>query len=342
MGAGCCGALTARELAVALPGADVEIVDKDRAPAGASAYAGAIDAPYAWDDTVAELGRAAWDWHETVAWARPVARYRAPLRLAWLGRGEDGEQLADVVRAPVRDERVPAGYDATRCVSSEAHVIDPPALIRAALDDARARGVTVSLGRRVCTVERRHRDQLVRFADGGSVRARHVVASVGPWIRHPELVGFRPGRTVRVKRVHGLRVETSAPLGRTRGWSDPDRGLFLFPRLGDRLWAMSVKHAVWDVDPDRPQPTEPAIVERAAGLLDATLGRGRWRIDSTPTFADSYPSLWQPVVEPVAEGLGTVITGTHGSGVRLAPALAQRAVALVAQALSEHTSQVTV
>jgi glycine/D-amino acid oxidase-like deaminating enzyme len=98
---------------------------------------------------------------------------------------------------------------------------------------------------------------------------------------------------------------------------------------------MSIKHAVWDVDPDQAQPPMPTLIERAKPLLDAVFD-GQWSVKEYKTFVDTYAPTRVPVVARTVDGYITVITGTHGSGVRLAPALAKRAERHVMTALGER------
>lgn len=343
IGGGVIGALVAAELVCARADLKVELLDMAHAPTGASGYAGAIDGPYSWSSRHADLQAASWSWHEENRWQLPRERYRKPLTLYWLGRARDKEQLADVVRADSSPAPLPRGYEATTCLSTRAYVVDPLALVELALDHARRQGLSLNRGVRMISVRREPDHAHLTCSDRVERRCRHVVLAMGPWVARLGTREFRPAgwRGLRVKRVHGLRVLAPRFADRTIGWADPDRGLFLFPRHAGSEWTMSIKHAVWDVDPDVPQPPDTALLDRARPLLDAAFGPAGWLVTRWPTFADTYTPNRMPVVATVAGGLGTVVSGTHGSGVRLAPALAGQAATLAQRALDHRADPTT-
>jgi glycine/D-amino acid oxidase-like deaminating enzyme len=331
IGGGVIGALVGLELVSTEPGLSIELVDKDDSSVGASSHAGAIDSPYSWTTQHADLQAESWRWHDSVNWRIPRSTYRRAIELHWLGREDDREQLREVVRAETSGGAVPTGYGATVCLTSTAYVVDPMKLIEIGIDTARQAGLVVTRGVRIISLQK-DAGQVIAVGDDSSVRrVKHVVLAMGPWITVLSTDAFSPARNagLRVKRVHGMRLNVSEHVGNDAGWADPARGLFLFPRIGDQKWAMSIRHAVWDVDPDVPQPPHPHLLPRAAPLLDAIFGAGQWSVSEYRTFADTYTSASTPLVEHVADGLGTIVSGTHGSGVRLAPALAHKAAMLV-------------
>ncbi len=336
VGAGVIGATVATELTSRCPGLTLEIVDKDARCEGASRYAGAIDGPYSWTPLHTQLQRASWRWHQRVE-PTTAAHFRRPLTLRWLGRSGDREQLADVVRAPARAAKLPVGYEAGACLSTPAYVIDPPRMIGAFLQEARAKGLIETRGNRVRRLEPVSGRVRCHLDNGETRLARHVVLAVGPWFGNLAAGPFRllSDRSLRVKRVHGLRIAVRGGAPRRTGWADPDRGLFLFPRFVDSDWAMSINHAIWGVDPDQRQPPDENLIERAKPLLDSVLGPSGWTARTWPTFADTYTGDRRPLVTQLRGGTATLVSGTHGSGVRLAPALAQRAADLVIGSLAE-------
>ncbi len=339
IGAGVVGSLTAFELTRRAPERSIELLEMSASTAGASSHAGAIDAPYSWSPLHAKLQAESWRWHETVGWDAPEVRYRRPLTMHWLGREHDEEPLGDVVRLDWRSGSLPAQYDASICVLTRAYVVDPLSLIETANIHATRAGVQITRGVRVTALAREGAHVRVACDDGIDRRCRHVVLAVGPWVRGLARAAFGSARSrgLRVKRVHGLRLKLERGSGAAGAWADPERGLFLFPRLKGGEWAMSIRHAVWDVDPDATQPPEPSLLLRAQPLLDCVLGVGRWELLQWRTFADTYSASMTPVVERVAGGAATVVSGTHGSGVRLAPALALQAARLASRALDESS-----
>lgn len=83
-----------------------------------------------------------------------------------------------------------------------------------------------------------------------------------------------------------------------------------------------------------------AVLERAGAFLDRLVGAGSWSITGQRVFADSYTPDFHAVVGSCST-LGqdiTLATGTHGSGVRMAPGIAE----LVARAVLDRLTQIEV
>jgi glycine/D-amino acid oxidase-like deaminating enzyme len=92
--------------------------------------------------------------------------------------------------------------------------------------------------------------------------------------------------------------------------------------------AMSVRHAVWDVEPGTADLPE-EVLERAGAAVSRYTTWGEFVSVTTKVHVDTYTPDSTPVVASIDDSRIAVITGTHGSGIRLAPALAQDAAQLV-------------
>ena len=70
--------------------------------------------------------------------------------------------------------------------------------------------------------------------------------------------------------------------------------------------------------------------ERIGQFLANAFHPDAWRIAQASIFVDTYTNPYFPVIQSLSELDGRVImvTGSHGSGVRLAPAIANKAVSL--------------
>ncbi|HEX8245867.1 MAG TPA: hypothetical protein VF541_20300, partial [Longimicrobium sp.] len=164
----------------------------------------------------------------------------------------------------------------------------------------------------------------VRCEDGRAYDAAHVVLALGPWLPGWSAAtrAWAEARGVRTKRVFGLNVRAAAGPRGIVGWLSKD--VFLHPAFHDSGYRLSIRRDVWDVDPDRPATCEGVELDAERRFLDALLGPGAWSFDGERVFADSYSPEFVPVVDgcPALGARVTVATGTHGSGVRLAPGIA--------------------
>ena len=286
----------------------VTVLEKAKVGSGASAYAGTIDIPYCNTERHRPLVEASWAWHE----ASPEAwEYRRPIPITWFA--EPGETLNVLPPlSPVPEGNAPDGVESFRGV---AFVIDCPAWCRALAREIESSGRGwVIEGAEVVAIDP------VRCADGKVYEADQVIACLGPWL--PAWTG--PWRGLRTKRVAGLNVEilSERPPQKAVAW--PSRDMHFHPAFEGGGYRMSFRHPEWDVDPDEPGTIEGADLGPVHRFLDRLLGAGRWSVSGHRVFADTYTPDFTPVVErcPLLGENVTVVTGTHGSGVRLAPGIA--------------------
>jgi D-arginine dehydrogenase len=190
--------------------------------------------------------------------------------------------------------------------------------------------LTVLRGAQVTQV-RADSDGFAVFVDDTCVRASRVVLACGPWTPppvHPEDFPDLPG--ARRKRIAALHVRTpSAANGPLVSFVDDD--VFVLPD-GNGSALVSFYREEWDPDPDA-LDGRPVVADIAAGavalahrsrILAAAVTGGR-------AFCDLYTPhrLPQVITHPSIAGIAAV-RGGSGSGVRLAPALANAALDAVA------------
>jgi D-arginine dehydrogenase len=175
-------------------------------------------------------------------------------------------------------------------------------------------------------------------AAGESWMAEHVVLACGPWslpALRPALLADPPGtRRKRIAALHAtLPVRADDPLV-----SFVDDDVFILP-LRPSQTLVSFYREEWDTDPDCIDGT-PSAADLAAGTT--ALARRSSVAAAAVTGGRAFCDLYTPhrlphvISHPDARGL-VAIRGGSGSGVRLAPALAARAIAAVVDAASPLT-----
>ena len=96
------------------------------------------------------------------------------------------------------------------------------------------------------------------------------------------------------------------------------------PAFDGDEYRMSFRHPEWDVHPDQPRTIAGTNLDQVNHFLDGLLGAGLWSVSGDRVFVDTYTPDFTPIVDG-CPSLGknvTVVTGTHGSGIRLAPGIA--------------------
>src|SRR4029453_6298236 len=234
------------------------------------------------------------------------------------------EPPSDVPDSGTADSPAP---DGVRSFDGRAFVLDGRAWCRALAGVVRdsPRGRVIE---QAAVVDLAERPEGLRVTgdDGPGHDAAHVILAVGPWLPRwgPSTRAWAAGRGLRTKRVVGLDVAIDAQRRPRHAVGWPAQDLYLHPAFDESVFRVSLRHDVWDVEPDRPATLEGVDLDRVGRFLDRLLGAARWSLAGSRILADTYTDDLTPIVGP-CPALGTnvtVATGTHGSGVRMAPGLA--------------------
>jgi D-arginine dehydrogenase len=161
---------------------------------------------------------------------------------------------------------------------------------------------------------------------GQRLRARHVVLATGPWLADDPGQG-RAGWALRVKKVAALH------LSRRPRRDDPavvfwEEDTFLLPVPDRGVTLFSFCCQTWDVHPSASLVLERPDLDAAVDVLAARSAGLAAGVAGGRAFCDGYlpGHLPQVTEDPARPGL-LLAGGCSGSGFRLAPALAELAVA---------------
>lgn len=342
VGGGVVGLAAAAEILRCSLDVSVTVLEKTGVGGGASAYAGTIDIPYCNTERHRPLVEASWAWHG----ADPTG-YRRPVPITWYAEpGDAAARLKDSVLPPLSPHGceedgwpAPEGVEEYR---GRAFVMDCPAWCRALVQEIerRSRGRVFEHAAVTAIEEAADGVAQVRCADGREYEAEHVLVCLGPWLPgwSAPAEEWARSRSLRTKRVAGLNIAVRSDRRPQQAVAWPSRDMHFHPafdesEIGD--YRMSFRHPVWDVDPDRPATLDGADLGPVHAFLDGLLGAGGWSVSGHRVLADTYTSDFTPVVDrcPALGRNVTVVTGTHGSGVRLAPGLAELAAGRVLDGL---------
>lgn len=335
VGSGVIGLTVAYRLLQSDPEVRVLVLEQGNVGSGATHYAGAIDIPYYQTAFHQRLVNFSWDWYAALPQSR---EFRLAVPISWYVSNEEDEvelRKRLLGNVSVRKQTQGTWYDPAgqRILDGHAFVIHPQPwcdeLVRIIKESGRGQIIEKT---EVKKVEPRGSRVCVTISNGTTIHASHVISCVGAWLPNwiEPFSGFAKASTVRNKRVFALRIELDACNHNWRaiGWGD--KGIFLFPHGRTGQYILSVKHDEWDVKPDQPGSLPIEVENRAKAFLDEVVGPNSWRITEQRVFMDTYSNSFTPIVEllPGMENRVTVVTGTHGSGIRLAPGLADIAAQL--------------
>jgi glycine/D-amino acid oxidase-like deaminating enzyme len=337
VGLACAAAMLARDLAL-----EVTTLEQGEVGKGATGFAGALDIPYYKNSFQRELVTASWSWHG--ARCDIASEYRRMIPMTWLV-GEHSDLASKIVDSVVDQCAMPGGWRmpaATRAVGSRCYVIDPAQWVASLVREIESRRGRVIERAQVSTIEHLAAGRVVvRCADGSSHAADHVVLAVGPWLPGWEVRtrSWSSAMGLRTKRVFGMNVELPEG-GPEHAIGSPELDVYFHPAPrseGGTEYRLSIRYDEWDVDPAAEHRMAGPALERGLAFLDELLGRNRATIVGHRVFVDTYSPDFKAVVGPLA-ALGpqvTVATGTHGSGIRMAPGIAQLVATRVLNCLNE-------
>jgi glycine/D-amino acid oxidase-like deaminating enzyme len=313
---------------------DILLLDRSVLGMGATAYSAYLDLPFSTTALGRELSRRSRELYrellETVpalpiehiglvgvcpdsAQARVLAGLTQPPARSWRGRAITGAPTGFVVPP---GHVVFDGIDAMRCVVS-----GPVAALVSALESTpRTR---IMEGADVARVSS-HGDLCeLALHDGRTLHARRIALCLGPWLAHaPELVSTHGA--VRVKKVASLLIPAAPPPGAPVIYLF-EHDAFFMPQPERQRWLFSFRSEDWDcgIEPSRLH-LNGSDLEQATKILQMHVPTGSFESLGARVFCDGYTVSREPYISALPGLRGVALGGACGSGVRLAPAMAER------------------
>jgi glycine/D-amino acid oxidase-like deaminating enzyme len=349
VGAGIVGAFAAYEAAAELPDRRIAVLERSLVASGATRYSAGLDFPYGQTPLRRSMASASGAVYADLAAADPTLPVRE-LPLLCVASTETleshlGRFVGPKPRFATPDERrlLIDAYPGLRLADNQVILTGircrhghPARVAAGLLERARALGTLGWEGAEVTGVRADRDGVLLSLADGRCLLAEQALLAPGPWaLRGPaSAIARRAG--MRVKKVVSLHVD-SRPQN-----VDPvlfllDDDAFLLPLLDDGRRLFSFTAQEWDCPPEssrlritrEDRELALSVLRRFCPPLVPLSRSGR-------VFADAYGPNSDPVIatDPALPNV-VLAGGGSGSGYRLAPAIARRALELLS-ALGEE------
>jgi glycine/D-amino acid oxidase-like deaminating enzyme len=347
IGGGIAGAMTAVLARRRHPDLDLLVVDRSVLGLGATAYSACLDLPFGHTDAIRALTARSQALHRELRAAIPALPIAdlplvgvcaaGGLDLARARLIEPAPRLRDPRRDAVAIEGAPDGFavpadhavlDGLRATRWTGPVVD--ALIAALAATTGAARADVMEGAEVVRMAASGGRYRLDLHDGRTIDAARVALCVGPWLGGAlaALTGHRA--EVRTKQVVSLVIPGQPAPGAPVIYLF-EHEAFLLPQPERRRWLFSFRSEEWDV---APAPGALRLgaddLARATRILALHFPAGVAGPLGARVFCDAYTASRDPMIAAVPDHPGVaVIGGAGGSGVRLAPAMAERGLELL-------------
>lgn len=333
IGAGIIGLFTAHMASEKFPGAKILVVDQNFKSTGASFYSIALDIPYGHNEIVQELSQASRDYYKQFEEFSNYKRKQVPLVgitkednfRTLLGKfNSDVNLCGDKYNYEVsisEEEVIFSGLDARQTISYE--YVDS-LIEKIKLNNS----IEILQGLKINQVHRNKNGYTVSTSRGTALNTRKVINATGPWAINGLNKEDVKELGIRTKKIVSYHIPITFETGYylfdhdafvTSRMDVPDQSIFSY-----RCNEYDVSPVIGDVN------INTANISNAFELFDtyfpnqldfeqfSTLG-GR-------CFCDAYAD--KPIVSEISSG--HIIAGAgSGSGFRLAPGIAQKAISLL-------------
>ncbi|MFI9204908.1 NAD(P)/FAD-dependent oxidoreductase [Streptomyces sp. NPDC053048] len=336
VGGGVIGCMTAREILRRAPGTSVALLERDAVASGATRRSAGLHFPRGATERVRAMSGYSQDHYARLKKEHPripvhelgmtvVADAAAGDRLREVYLGST--RLSPVSAVPGDVVRLPPG--STAWTGEGCQYADVHALTRHLARELREQ-VAFREGVEVKALDAGASGVVLSLSTGEAVRAERVVLAPGPWLDAPAWRDLVRPLGARVKRVVALHIE-KAPAEGDGAVVFHDEDAFLLPLYDRGHWLFSYTCREWDVDPDDSSPAlSAAHLYEAQDVLSRYAPALAEHCASGQVFCDAYSPTGEPLIT-LLEGNGRLIFAgaANGSGYRLAPAIAARAVDLL-------------
>lgn len=168
------------------------------------------------------------------------------------------------------------------------------------------------------------------FQDGATVYFDKVILALGPWL--PKFINKNPHlniQNIRTKKIACFKIDKmSSPTHPVYYFFSDDA--FLVPNKVGSDWWLSITVKDWDVDPDDTLTISDLEYQAAKTILNAYAPAYVDYCYKGRVFCDAYSETWEPIIDYCDEYKNIIFaSGCSGSGVRLAPAIAEKSMRLL-------------
>jgi D-arginine dehydrogenase len=169
----------------------------------------------------------------------------------------------------------------------------------------------------------------ITFQDGRVIQSKYIVLAPGPWVKDKVFTPILAPFNIKTKKIVALHIDIAPTLG------DPalfffDHDAFLLPLYERGHWLFSYTCQEWDVFPSSSLSITANDRGDALKILKKYYPDLAKYCVSGRVFCDAYSDNRIPIISKVPSNPKIIFAGAaSGSGYRLAPGIANRAISLI-------------
>ena len=338
VGGGILGTVVALTLRDTMPDSRVFVYDKNLRGSGASRFSAGVHFPYGRSEHVRTMTRMSENFYAT---HHAVKKSPAivPVKMEVVSQWDEGElqqfftHQLNLASDPYHNCKN-ANQRSYTCEGGQ--YADVYGLVNQIADHI-SPNTSIREGIAVKAIDETQDKISLHLADGSHAMHDAVILAPGPWSNNACWAEFTKKNSLRIKRVAALHISDSSLIQNTPLVFFPDEDAFLLPKPNRGEWLFSYTNNVWDQSPDHDVFSLTADdLRQGYEVLEVIAPELIPKITGGRVFCDTYSSDYVPCVKEVGHSGRLIYAGAaNGSGYRLAPAMAQAAVQLIAKALSQ-------
>ncbi|MBN9047689.1 MAG: FAD-binding oxidoreductase [Rhizobiales bacterium] len=335
VGGGIIGHMIAWKACMSDASLNVTIIERDLPGAGASAHAAGLHFPLSRTKDGRELSLASQNFYMSALRedpSLPISPLALRIHCPMAANATLMEAMTDGANLKIDPDGMKVagalGSDLPVWTAYGANRADVHRLIIAIRHALKGRLCVID-GLNVQDIEERQDSVVVKTRDEYCLSGDRLVLAPGPWALDEPFLPYVEELGIRIKRVVAFHVdEAEAPRNTVDLFFEVDA--FLMPRFDGRT-LFSFTRLEWDVSPDNlargvsaadREEAEAVIAKVAPGLSGKLLGG--------QVFCDAYSQDRVPIAKTVGESGRIAFAGAgNGSGYRLAPAIADKALGAI-------------
>ncbi len=339
VGAGIIGATIAHHLSVKAPNWQTALLDRSLVGTGASNYSAGLHIPYGKTSEIKNLSTVSDNEYNMLQSQHDLPIYNVPL-IGIASKSKYNEQCSYLYRSGkniiknhvLSDDigQINLGVNEIAFRIEGCHYANVYRLVSHIVNDLRINSqIRIWEGMSVTNIFDDEKIVHLTLQDTRVIRAHNVILAPGPWVKNKLFESILEPFNIRTKKIVALHIDR-VPKPQDSALFFFDHDAFLLPLYDRGHWLFSFTCHEWDVFPSSSLNITSEDRNNALAILKKYCPELIKDCVSGRVFCDAYTSNRAPIITKVSNKSNLIFAGAaSGSGYRLAPGIANKAISLM-------------